>query len=83
MRENALPDEVFQPRRDISTQSSKWFPFLTDINAHAGAKLFNLRGVHHPRMIVLMPGQRQAVAFNGVGDKQSRSFIIGAVERIH
>src|SRR3546814_5960010 len=49
-------------------------------NAKAGPQLLNLRRVHHARMIVLVPGMRQAIALDLIGDEQGRAIVAGAVE---
>src|SRR3546814_4905200 len=49
-------------------------------NAKSGAQLLNLRRVHHARMIVLVPGKRQAIALDRIGDEQGRAIVAGAVE---
>src|SRR3546814_3175327 len=55
-------------------------PFRALGNAKAGAQLLNLRRVHHARMIVLVPGKRQAIALDRIGDEQGRAIVAGAVE---
>ena len=51
-------------------------------DAHLGAKNLHLAGRHQPGMIVLVPGEGEAVALGGVADQAGRPVVADRVEGI-
>ena len=56
----------------VGRQPLELVPFMARANAHFGAEQFDLFLRHQPGMVILMPGERQPHAFDGVGDKAGR-----------
>ena len=47
----------------------EFIPFMARADAHGGAEAFHLLLRHQPGVIVLMPGEGQAHALDGIGDE--------------
>ena len=56
-------------------------PFMAGPDVHQRSECFRLRRRHQASVIVLMPGKRQAVALDRVGDEANWSVMIDGVER--
>ncbi len=57
-------------------------PFVPRPDVHLRLKAFHLRGRHQPGVIVLVAGERQPVALDGVGDEADRPVMIDLAERV-
>ena len=64
----------------IVAYTFEWLPFLTLAYAHAVTKSCELRRVHEARVIVLVPGERQAMALDRPGDEEGRDVVLRRVE---
>ena len=62
-------------------QALEAIPFVSRPDIHRLAKAFHLRRRHQTGVIVLMPGKRQPIAFDGVGDEADRAVVINGVKR--
>ena len=66
--ERHLAEEDLQ-RLAVGVEPGKGVPFRPFGNPHASRKLFHLLRVHQAGVVVLVPGQRQAVALDRIGDE--------------
>jgi hypothetical protein len=57
-------------------------PLLAHRHAVGRAQLLHLGLVHQPGVVVLVAGERQAVALHGVGDEAARAVVVHAAERV-
>ena len=58
-------------------------PFMPGANVHRRAQAFRLRRRHQACVIVLVAGERQPEAFDGVADKADRPLVIDLAERLN
>ncbi len=73
----AAIDKRLEVSRDIVAKPAERLPFLPLGDIQAGAQLGDLGRVHHPGMIVLVPGERQPEALDRVGDEHGRPVVVG------
>src|SRR5580693_4093746 len=55
-------------------------PFMAGTDVHRRPEYFGLRRRHQAGVIVLVPGERQTVALDRVGDEADRAIVIDGVE---
>ena len=64
-------------------ESFELVPFVARANAHRLAQLVHLRGRHHAGVVVLVTGEREARALDGVADEAGRPVVLrGGIERL-
>ena len=80
-RERHVVEEALQ-RFGFLPQAFEAVPFVPGANVHRLAEGFHLRRRHQAGVIVLMPGERQAVALDGVADEADRPVVIDPAERL-
>ena len=80
LRERAAPDKSLEFGRNIVAQSAPRQPLVAFGNVHGLAQACDLARIHHARVVVLMPGERQAEALDGIGDEQSRRAVLRRIE---
>ncbi len=74
---------AIEERRNIGfglAQALEAIPFVAGPDVHRLAEGFHLRRRHQAGVIVLVPGERQAVALDRVSDEANRPVVIDAVE---
>ena len=57
-------------------------PFVPGPDVHGDAEDLHLRRRHQAGMVVLVPGERQREAFDGVGDEADRAVMIDLAEGV-
>ena len=57
-------------------------PLLPRGHLHGGLKAGHLLSAHQPRVVVLVAGQGQSVALDGVGDETGRQVVVDLVEGV-
>ncbi len=63
----------------LGVDPGEMLPLLAVGDVHGALEAGHLFRVHQPGMVVLMPGERQAEAFDGVGDEAGRAVVLNAV----
>ena len=79
LRERHLVEKLPQLRWR-SVQAFELIPFMPGTNVHRLAQIVRLRRCHQAGVVVLMTGERQAVALDRVANETDRSIVIDPAE---
>ena len=58
-------------------------PFLAGPYIHRLSKYLHLGRRHQAGVVILVPGERQAIAFDRIGDEANRPVVIDRIESSH
>ena len=79
---NGTESRNFCKRCRRQRQAFELVPFVAGAHRHRLAEHLHLRRRHQAGVIVLVAGERQAEAFDGVADEAGRPVVVGVVERL-
>ena len=80
-RERHAVEERLEPLRR-RPQALELVPLVASSDVHRGAEGLHLRRRHQSGVVVLVTGERQAVALDGVGDKAGRPVVVDPAEGV-
>ena len=75
-------EEFAAARAGATLEPFERVPFVARPDVHRGAEGFHLRRRHQAGMVVLVAGERQAEALDGVGDEADRPVVLDLAERL-